>query len=197
MSVATLALIAATKPSLMMWYLTRATATAAYIALSLSIILGLLRALARQASEHVSWLVDEMHKTIATLAALAVIGHLATVLLDPYLPFKLVNLLVPLNEPYHPLPAAFGVLALYAMALALLTSWLRRRIPYRWWRGIHYVSFVAFALVTAHGWITGSDSSEPWMRLIYSVATGTVAALVIARGFMTGLSLRAQASTSE
>jgi predicted ferric reductase len=174
----------ATKPSPTLWYITRATATSAYVALSFSVMLGILQVIARNAAERLSWLVDESHKFIATLSGVLVLGHLVTLLLDPYLPFSLINLLLPLNEPYRQTAVDFGVFGLYAMALLLLTSWLRRRMRYRLWRGVHYISFVMFALVTAHGWLAGSDSGEPWMRALYGGATAMIVFLTLVRLFV-------------
>ena len=166
------------------WYLTRAMAVSAYLALSFSVILGMLRSVARKASERVSWVVDELHQFIATLAGLFVLGHLVTLKLDSFMPFSLINLLLPVAEPYQPLATAFGVFGLYAMVLLLASSWLRRRIRYSWWRGIHYISFVAFALVTIHGWLAGSDSTEPWMRAIYAASAASVTFLILVRLFV-------------
>jgi predicted ferric reductase len=36
----------------------------------------------------------------------------------------------------------FRHLAFYLLALTLLTSWLRRYIPYRLWRALHYLAFL-------------------------------------------------------
>jgi predicted ferric reductase len=166
------------------WYLTRAMAVSAYLALSFSVILGMLRAVARKASERLSWVVDELHQFIATLAGLFVLGHLVTLKIDTFLPFSLINLLLPVAEPYKPVAVAFGVFGLYTMILLLASSWLRRRLRYSWWRAIHYVSFVAFALVTIHGWLAGSDSTEPWMRAIYAASAASVIFLILVRLFV-------------
>ncbi|MGZ3582392.1 MAG: ferric reductase-like transmembrane domain-containing protein [Ktedonobacterales bacterium] len=159
----------------LMWYLTRALATAAYLTLAVAVMLGMLRSIARQNRERLSWVIDELHQVFSTLALVLVLGHLVTLLLDPFLPFSLSNLLLPLAEPYKPLPVRLGVLALYGMMLLLLSSWIRRWIPYRIWRSLHYVSFLMFVLVTAHGFFAGSDAGEPWAVALY---TGTGASVV-------------------
>jgi methionine sulfoxide reductase heme-binding subunit len=176
--------VEASSSSPTLWYLTRAMAVSAYLALSFSVILGMLRSVARKASERLSWVVDELHQFIATLAGLFVLGHLVTLKFDSFMPFSLINLLLPVAEPYKPMAVAFGVFGLYAMVLLLVSSWLRRRLRYSWWRGIHYVSFVAFALVTLHGWLAGSDSSEPWMRAIYAASAASVTFLILVRLFV-------------
>lgn len=166
-----------------LWYLTRASAIAAYALLTLTVILGMLRSVARQASERLSWVADELHQVAATLMAVMIVTHLLTLVFDPYLPFSVVNVLMPFGEPYRPTAVRIGVFALYVMALVLFTSWFRRRLSYRAWRGIHYFSVLAFVLTTAHGFLAGSDNGEPWMRAMYAGAAGAVAFLLLVRMF--------------
>ena len=174
-----LASAAATSPTL--WYLTRTTAVAAYVALTLSVILGLLRTIAQSSAEHLSWVVDELHAFVATLAGAFVVGHLLTIKLDTFVVFSLHDLLVPGQGPYKPVAVNIGIFALYVMALALLSSWVRRFIPYRYWRAIHYLSFLTFALVTIHGWLAGSDTNEPWLRALYVGSAAAVTFLTVMR----------------
>lgn len=165
-----------------LWYVTRATAVAAYITLTASVYLGILRSIARTAGERLSWVVDEFHAVIATLAGLMVVGHLVSIKLDSFVSFSVANLLLPVNQTYKPvLGVNIGVFALYTMALLLFSSWLRRRIPYGLWRSIHYLSFVAFALVTVHGLMVGSDAGEVWMRALYTGASCGVGFLLLMR----------------
>jgi methionine sulfoxide reductase heme-binding subunit len=166
-----------------MWYLTRALATAAYLMLTIAVLLGMLRSVARQSRERLSWIIDELHQVLSTLALVLVLGHLWTLLVDPFLPFTLSNLLLPLGEPYNPLPVRFGVLAFYGMVLLLLSSWIRRWIPYGIWRSIHYLSFLMFVLATAHGLLAGSDASEPWARAVYAGAAASVLFMSLMRIF--------------
>jgi sulfoxide reductase heme-binding subunit YedZ len=175
-----------TNPTL--WYITRATAVASYMTLSLAVILGLLQSIARTAHERLPWLVDETHQFISTLTGVLILGHLTALYFDPFLPFSLLNLLTPLNEPSLDKPNSAlgvicGVFALYCMLALLFSSWLRRRLPFAFWRGVHYFSFIAFALVTAHGWLAGSDADEPWMRGLYVGASGAIVFLVLMRLF--------------
>ncbi|HEU5347480.1 MAG TPA: hypothetical protein VFU63_02590 [Ktedonobacterales bacterium] len=172
---------ATTSPTL--WYLTRTTAVVAYIALTLSVMLGLLRSIARTSAERLSWVVDELHAFVATLAGLFVVGHLLTIKLDTFVTFSLHDLLVPGQGPYRPTAVNIGILALYVMTITLVSSWMRRYIPYRFWRAIHYLSFLTFALVTIHGWLAGSDASEPWLRALYVGGTAAVAFLTLMRLF--------------
>lgn len=188
-------LLAAETASPVLWYVTRATAVSAYIALTLSVALGMMRTIARRAHERLSGVVDDLHQLVATLAGLFVLGHLVALALDPFLPFSVLNLLAPIDEPYRPLAVSLGVFSLYTMVLLLFSSWLRRRLPYQLWRVIHYISFAAFVLVTAHGWLAGSDSGELWMRAVYGFATAAVLFLTLARMVVGASSKAAQVSS--
>ncbi len=176
---------ASSNPTL--WYLTRAAAVATYVTLTLTVGLGLLRSMARveqRTNALYLWFLDETHQFIALLTAAFLSLHLLTLLFDPFLPYSLLNELLPLNEPYRALPSALGVLALYAMVIVLFSSWLRRRLPYKLWRALHYVSFVVFILVTAHGLLIGSDTGQAWMNAIYFGAIAFIGALTVMRAFL-------------
>jgi predicted ferric reductase len=164
-----------------LWYVTRAAAVSAYITLSAAVVLGLCRSLAPTMRVRIPWELDEAHQFLSLLTAAFLALHLISLVFDPLIPFAPLNLLVPLGEPYRPLAVGIGVFALYAMLVVLLSSWLRRRIAHATWRTLHYTSFVAFLLVTLHGLLAGTDSGEPWMRLVYIGAAGLVALLIVIR----------------
>jgi methionine sulfoxide reductase heme-binding subunit len=169
-----------------LWYVTRTMGVAAYISMAFSVMLGIVRTIARRAREGVSWHVDELHQFVATLSVIMVMGHLLALRYDTYLPFSWTNLLLPVSEPYRPLAVMIGVFALYALAATILTSWFKRRLSYGVWRAVHYLSFVTIALVTLHGWLAGSDTGEPWMRAIYGGASACIVFLTLVRFFTRG-----------
>lgn len=177
-----LAALTASKADPTLWYLTRALAVSGYIALSVSVALGLIRSLARVFGEGALWVLDELHQFSALLAGLLVAGHLLTLLFDPFLPFTLSNLFIPVNEPYagHDLGVGIGVLGMYGMATLLLSSWARGSLPYSFWRAVHYLSFPTFLLVTLHGWLTGSDTVTIWMPIVYAASAAGI-------GFLTAI----------
>jgi methionine sulfoxide reductase heme-binding subunit len=178
--------VAATAANPFLWYVTRAAATSAYITLSATVILGLFRSLARVSrlrNARALWLLDEIHPYLAVLTLALVVFHLLSLIFDPLIPFSVLNLLLPLDQPYRPLPVDLGVLALYGLVVVWLSSWVKRRIKYTSWRALHYTSFFAFLLVTFHGIFAGSDSAEPWMRLLYMSISAVVTLLILVRIF--------------
>lgn len=174
----------ATTANPLLWYVTRAAAVSAYVTLTVTVLWGIARSLVRVShvrSRWAIWLLDEAHPFLALLTAAFVALHLLSLVFDPLIPFSLLNLLLPFGEPYRPVAVALGVLALYGLAVVLLSSWLRRYISHARWRALHYTSFAVFALVTLHGLLAGSDAGQPWMHAVYLAGSGAVAALVVAR----------------
>ena len=167
-----------------LWYVTRAAAVSAYILLALSTHLGIVRSLGAQIGERASWVLDELHQFIALLAAAFVVLHLVSLLLDPFMAFTPANILLPLNQPYRQFATDVGVLGFYALSVVLVSSWLRRRISRRLWRGLHYLGFATFFLVTLHGALAGADSGQAWMRALYFGFGSSALFLVLMRLIM-------------
>jgi hypothetical protein len=164
-----------------LWYLTRATASAAYVALLLATMCGMLRGIARGTGAHLSWTVDELHQALSTCFGGLVVLHLVTLYYHTFIPFTLGNFLWPGSQPYRPFAVNLGVLGLYTMGIIFVSSWIRRRLSYRTWRWLHYLSFATFVLVTLHGLLAGSDAGEPWMRALYAGAAAAVGFLLLMR----------------
>jgi sulfoxide reductase heme-binding subunit YedZ len=173
--------LAATTANPLLWYVTRAAAVSAYVTLTATAALGIIRSLARAERVRVTWMLDEAHQVLALLTAAFVALHLLALVFDPLIPFSLLNLLLPIAEPYRPFAVDLGVLALYGLVIVLASSWLRRLISHARWRALHYTSFVVFALVTFHGILAGSDAGAAWMRLLYLAGSGAVTLLALAR----------------
>jgi methionine sulfoxide reductase heme-binding subunit len=163
------------------WYVTRAAAVSSYLVLTLVVLLGISRSLVRISGSHASWVLDEIHQFLALLVAALVSLHLLSLFLDPLIPFSLLNFALPIAEPYRPLAVDLGVLSLYGLVIVLLSSWLRRYIKHTTWRTLHYISFVVFLLVTLHGVLAGSDSGQPWMIVVYLLASLAVGLMTLIR----------------
>lgn len=182
--ITTLAAAAASQSDTFLWYFTRTTAIAAYGVLAVVVGLGLLRSIARNLGERMSWVVDEVHQFLGTIFGVLVGLHLLTLLFDPFIPFTAVNFILPINEPYSPLAVGFGVVALWTVVVILASSWLRRHLPYRFWRLLHYLSFATYVLVTLHGLFAGSDTSTFWITIMYGGSAAAISFLVLMRLLM-------------
>lgn len=164
-----------------LWFITRGAASAAYVVLTVVTALGL--AIGTRAFDSVMqrWRVLDLHQVLTLALVGLILLHLGTLAFDPYLPFGIVHLIWPVGELYNPLPVALGVIALYTLVLVVVSSWVRPQLPYRVWRAIHYLSFVAFIVLTLHGILTGTDTLTVPLLATYVTSILLVSALTILR----------------
>jgi len=67
--------------------------------------------------------------------------HVVAIVLDSFVSFSVLNVLVPFTGSWHPVAVAWGIVAMYALAAVEITSLLRTRISKQAWRATHYLSF--------------------------------------------------------
>ncbi len=160
------------------WVASRAAGVTAFVALTLDVTFGLFLStgladawIARARSVEIHRWLSASALSLAGLHAVALVG-------DSFVRFDLLDAIVPFISSYRPLAVGLGVLALW-LAWAVHASFsVRRRIGVARWRLLHYASFGVFALACAHGLLAGHDA---WMRSVYLVAIGAVAALLLVR----------------
>lgn len=151
-----------------LWYVTRAAGILAYLLLWLSTAWGL--AVTSKIFDpllHRAFTYD-MHQYISLLAIGFTILHVAVLLGDRYLPFSLAQVLIPFVAPYRPLWVGIGIIGLYLTLLVSATFYIRRWIGQKTFRAIHISSFAAYAAVTLHGLMAGTDSPLWAMQLVYA-----------------------------
>jgi cytochrome b561 len=163
------------------WYLTRSVATVAYLVLTGSVVWGLALTTRVVKAAVSAPLAMALHSVLSWLG-LGLGGlHAVLLLLDHYYSYTLGDILIPFTGPYRPFWVGLGVISLYASAIVSFSFAMRKWVGYRTWRGLHYLSFPAFVLVTLHGLVSGSDSSQLSMQLMYLVCGALVLVLTLAR----------------
>lgn len=164
-----------------MWYAARSSGIVAWALAAASIAWGLALStdLVRRRTRP-AWLLD-LHRFLGG-AALAFTGvHVLSILLDTYVNFGLVDLLVPLASSWHPVAVAWGVASMYLLLAVELTSLARRSMPTRVWRRIHLASYGLFVLSTVHAISAGTDGRSAIFLTIVSAAVGLVGAMTALR----------------
>jgi predicted ferric reductase len=162
-----------------MWYVTRAAGLAAYLVLWLSTVWGL--AVASKIFDpllHRAFTFDA-HEFLSLLAIGFVALHVGVLLIDSYMPYSLVEILVPFVAPYRALWVGLGVIGMYLTLLVTVTFYLRTRIGYKTFRSLHLFSFLAYVLVTLHSVFAGTDSSLLSAKLVYIGTAFVVAVLTM------------------
>lgn len=151
------------------WYITRAAGWVAYFLLWFSMIWGL--AIPTKFFErYVSpTFVVDFHEYISLLSIGFVLLHSSILMADKYLPYTLVQLLVPFLSPYRPVWVGLGVIGAYLSMLVTVTFYLRKKIGQKRFKAIHTLSMFGYLGVVLHAFFAGSDSSLAAVQAIYLV----------------------------
>ena len=105
--------------------------------------------------------------------------HVLTAILDRYVTIGWAATVIPFGSPYRRLAVGLGTLAADIGAAVLLTSVLRSRLGYRWWRAVHWLAYLAWPAAFVHALTAGNDLRGGWAAVIGwgSAVVVTVAAL--------------------
>jgi methionine sulfoxide reductase heme-binding subunit len=161
--------VAALRPGLLAWYSVRALGFLSYGVLAASFLYGLLlstKILDVIAHRPVSF---TLHKELALVGLGLAAVHGLLLIADESFSFSLRSIVVPFASPYAPGPVGMGQLGFYVTAVVTASFYVRRHIGQRAWRLVHYLSFLGFAGVAAHGILSGSDSGSEWAFGVYVV----------------------------
>jgi hypothetical protein len=164
------------------WDVARAGGFTAYTLTALAVAIGL--ALTMHLQSPSFWpriLNSELHNFVTLLALVFTGIHVLAVIVDPFTNFGLNEVFIPFVSHYRPIWMALGIVALYLGLAIGLSTWIRPLIGYSWWRRLHVLTLIVFALVTVHGIATGSDTQTWWGFGIYAACIGLVAGLLVWR----------------
>lgn len=166
------------------WNIARAGGFTAYILLTLAVLAGL--ALSTQFQSPARWprlLNNELHNFLTLLSTIFLGVHVLAVWVDPFTNFGWNEMLIPFASHYRPFWMALGIVALYLGLAIGLSTWIRPRLGYKWWRRLHILTLGIFALATIHGLGTGSDTQTPWALGMYIASSSLVSLLLCRRIF--------------
>ena len=169
------------------WIEARASGLAAYTVLTASVLAGLtlkskpFGKAVRPAS------VTDVHRFLALLALGATALHGTTLVLDSTVHITVTDLLFPGTLPYRPLWTGLGIVSAEMMLVVYVSFSQRKRIGVKNWRRLHWLAYGVFVAMTAHGIMSGTDTSQPYVVAIYAGAIGAVTGAVIYRTLAKGL----------
>lgn len=173
------------------WYLTRGSGLVAAIALVILMLSGIGQVTGytfRFLEPLTAW---ASHRALGITFGIAVFLHIFSLLFDKFVPFTILELLVPWLSDYKPvtllgfhlgsLYVALGVLAFYLVALVIITSlvWVDKK-PYIW-KLIHLISYLVIVFVFVHALYLGSDLAHGVIRLLWVLSGFAIALAVLHR----------------
>ena len=157
----------------LLWYLTRASGIVAMVLIAAAIIDGLIFS-GREGGRRLrpAWWLD-LHRGLGGYALIFTGFHLLTAY-GAGLSYRLVDLFVPGVSKQSTLAVTLGVLAFYAMAITVFTTWPKRLFRRSIWHVLHLLSLPAAMAVAVHGWQMGTDATTGWYIVLMVVLTGLV-----------------------
>lgn len=166
------------------WYLARTTGVVAYVLLWLTMVFGMVVSNKMARLWNGGPTAVELHQFLTWLAITFGLFHALILMGDTYIKSTLVQVITPFGYTgYEPFWVGIGQIAFYLALLVAASFYVRKQIGYRAWRILHYVSFVVFMMLTAHGILTGTDTTQPAMFVMYAVSSVTVYFLLVIRIF--------------
>jgi methionine sulfoxide reductase heme-binding subunit len=163
------------------WYAARAAGITAYILLSGVVLLGLTMAAKKPLARWPRFTIEDIHRFGGLLVGSFVAIHVTTVAVDSWLPFSLQSIVVPFISRYRPIWVGLGIAAAELLVALALTNHYRRRLPYTFWRRVHYLNFAVWSTATVHGLGSGTDRSAPWVLGVFAAAVSMVSAAIVWR----------------
>jgi DMSO/TMAO reductase YedYZ heme-binding membrane subunit len=122
-----------------------------------------------------------LHRNLSLLAVAFVVVHVASSVVDTYAGIGWWDAVVPFGSVYRPVWLGLGAVAFDLLLALIVTSLLRTRIRYRWWRTLHWLGYVCWPFAVIHAWGTGTDSGGGWVLGLTIGCLTAVAALAITR----------------
>ena len=168
------------------WFLSRASGVAAYVLFWASMMMGLLMSTKTTRLWSTGPTFMAMHEFTSILGLLFAGFHALILLGDAFIQTDVVQILTPFlmdfgKDGAQSIWVGFGQLGFYALALILLSFYVRQRISYGVWRWLHFGTFVAYMLVTVHGMLVGSDSQTTFMLSVYAFTNASILFLTLYR----------------
>jgi len=97
------------------------------------------------------------HRITAYATITLTLIHPLILLFVRRVPFRVVDILLPIHSPLQPLQNTLGAIALYLLAIVVVTSLYRLSIGRKWWKRTHLLVYPAALLLFIHGVFTDSE----------------------------------------
>ncbi len=165
------------------WQFIRSTGITAYILLTLSTVWGLALSSKIVKDWSPGTLSMLLHTSVSWLAIGFAALHAILLLFDDYVPYHLLEIMVPFTGPYRPVAVGIGILAWWIMLVVAFSFAIKKRLGHRRWKALHYASYASFFMVTGHVLLAGTDASKFGFRILIGLA---VFAVVILTGYRIG-----------
>lgn len=167
------------------WLASRSSGIVALLAVSISVIIGLMMANGLPRKPGAKRQLLAVHESTALAGLIAIAIHGVTLLGDAYLHPTITQIAIPFTISYRPFYTGLGIIAGWSAAFLGLSFYARRWFGARRWRTIHRATILVWALAVVHTLGAGTDATQLWMRAIL-LTTGIPIVFLFLRRIMPG-----------
>lgn len=186
------------------WYISRIFGISAFILLTGVVIMGLTQTSKILIKVRIMGILValKVHRLLSFLALTSLVFHVAGLFFDTYIKLTPLEAMIPfkLSRDVKSVlgfdlrfSVGLGIIAIYLIVILIFTSEQRGKlIPVRFWRTLHYLSFITYLLFLVHGILSGSDSTQLWMITIYGTSGLLVLFFLVLRIFKKRIALKSK-----
>jgi DMSO/TMAO reductase YedYZ heme-binding membrane subunit len=161
------------------WYASRASALVAFALLYVAIFLGLtlrIPALRKIIAPIYSM---RFHRWISLQATVLALFHGSVLMLDNFFNIRFKDIFIPFASTFQPGLMALGIFGFYLMVILVATSYGRRYISQKVWRGVHLLNAVLYVIVLLHAAQLGTDMKNPLVFGIFLWANAFLVVIIL------------------
>ena len=166
------------------WFVTRSAGIIAYLLLWFSTVWGLAVPSKLLTPVLEQTFTVDFHEFISLLALGFTLLHVSVLMIDRFLPYTPLQILIPFLSPYRPFWVGLGIFGFYISLMVTVTFYMRSKIGMKTFRSIHMLSLLGYLGVTLHGLYAGTDSPLLAMQLLYK---GTALVVIFLTVYWLGL----------
>ncbi|MDO5770266.1 MAG: ferric reductase-like protein [Psychrobacter sp.] len=149
------------------WYLSRASGVIAYILFWLAVVFGLL--LSTRLGKHFNAArVFALHQYLSLIAVGFATFHAGILLADNFLNLTLWQVLLPFGFQTERVGVALGQLGFWFLLICAFSFYIKQYIGQSAWRWLHFLTFMAYTLISIHVFMVGSDTRALPLLLFYA-----------------------------
>jgi methionine sulfoxide reductase heme-binding subunit len=139
----------------------------AVAAITLNILLGVMMAFRYSPVRnwpHHRFNYFRLHNWTGYIALAITLLHPLPLLFNKSPKFRVFDIVYPVHSPQQPLENTIGAIALYALALVVITSYFRIQLRRRTWKAFHFTIYFAAAALFYHSLFTDPDLKGAGIR---------------------------------
>lgn len=169
---------------MVMWYANRGTGVVLVALLTVSTVLGVLSTARAGTSRWPRFATQGLHRNVSLLSMIMLLAHVATPVLDDFTDLVWYQAAVPFGGSFvakERLPMALGAAGFDLLVVITITSLVRARLPHRFWRALHLLSYLSWGAGVLHGLLVGTDADTTWSRAVTFACVAAVAVAGLVR----------------